>query len=58
MDRRSDLKVGEKCLCDYQNGGWISPGELRRSGFCNPIEMDIFAMREKILVSSTVEDKN
>ena len=35
--------MGEKNPCYHQNVGEISSGELRRSGSCDPIGVDIFA---------------
>ena len=48
MAKRSDIEVGETHLCNHRNSGGISPVELRRGGFYDPIGMDIFEMIDKI----------
>ena len=42
MAKNQDVELGEKNLCDHLNDGKISLGELRRSVFCNLINMDLF----------------
>ena len=48
MVERSYADVGEEYQHDQRNGGETSPGELRRSGTCNPIRMDISSTRHLV----------
>ena len=43
IERRS----GRNVLYNHQNGGEIYPGELRHSGLCNPIIIDLFEKRNE-----------
>ena len=47
MTKILDIEVGEKHLCDHQNGGEISPGELCHSVFVKSNRNGYFATRDK-----------
>ena len=51
--------MGEEHQNDQKNCGYISPEELRRSGMCNPIRMDISStcrLGNRRLVCRSAED--
>ena len=56
---RAYNNVGKEYQNDQQKRREISPGELRRSGTCNPIKMDILSTRHlehRRIVRGSIED--